>query len=71
LKNKVFSVTIDNASANATAMKVLAPKLSGYVNSSLVLHQRCVCHIINLIVKSSLKRLKPFLEDFRTPQFRF
>jgi hypothetical protein len=30
------------------------------------LHQCCGCHIINLIVKSCLKRLKPYLEDFRT-----
>jgi hypothetical protein len=29
-------------------------------------HQRCACHIINLIVKSSLKRFKPYTEDFRT-----
>jgi hypothetical protein len=29
-------------------------------------HQRCVTHIINLIVKSGLKRFKPYLEDFRT-----
>jgi hypothetical protein len=29
-------------------------------------HQRCTCHIINFIVKSGLKRIKPFTEDFRT-----
>jgi hypothetical protein len=32
----------------------------------LLVHQRYACHIINLIVKSGLKRSKPFLEDFRT-----
>jgi hypothetical protein len=31
-----------------------------------LVHQRCACHIINLIVKYGLKRLKPYLEDFRT-----
>ena len=31
-----------------------------------LVHQRCACHIINLIVKSRLKRLKPYTEDFRT-----
>ena len=31
-----------------------------------LVHQRGACHIINLIVKSRLKRLKPYTEDFRT-----
>jgi len=31
-----------------------------------LVHQYCACHIINLIVKSRLKRLKPYTEDFRT-----
>jgi hypothetical protein len=30
------------------------------------LHQRCACHIINLIVKSGLKCLKEYVDDFRT-----
>jgi hypothetical protein len=49
LITKVLSVTIDNASA----MDYLTPSLSSYVGSTL-LHQRCACHIINLIVKSGL-----------------
>ena len=31
-----------------------------------VVHQRCACHIINLIVKSDLKMLQPYTEVFRT-----
>ena len=60
-------------------MEPLTPMLAGYLGPdptpepvdpskrkfSLV-HQRCACHIINLIVKSRIKRLKPYLEDFRT-----
>jgi hypothetical protein len=65
LIDKVFSITLDNASANTNAMNILTPQFSRYVGS-LFLHQRCACHIINLIVKSGLKRLKPYLEDFRT-----
>jgi hypothetical protein len=34
--------------------------------SEVFLHQRCACHIINLIVKCGLKRLKQHVEDFRT-----
>jgi hypothetical protein len=61
LITKVLSITLDNASA----MNYLTPSLSSYVGSTL-LHQRCACHIINLIMKSSLKRLKMYLKDFRT-----
>jgi hypothetical protein len=41
-------------------MTSLTPKFSGYIGS-VFLHQRCACHIINLIVKSGLKHLKPYL----------
>jgi hypothetical protein len=64
LITKVLSVTLDNASAT----DYLTPSLSSYVSSTL-LHQRCACHIINLIVKSGLKRLKMYLEDFRIAIF--
>jgi hypothetical protein len=70
---------LDNASSNKTAIDVLKLVFSGYIGhlipapsrnesdlSNIFLHQRCACHIINLIVKSCLKRLQPYLEDFRT-----
>jgi hypothetical protein len=63
--NKVISITLDNASSNSKAMQKLRPLLSGYVDT-LFLHQRCACHIVNLIVKSGLKWLKPYIEAFRT-----
>ena len=46
-------------------MTILTPKISGYIGT-IFLHQRCACHIINLIVKSGLKRLSPYLDAFRT-----
>ena len=60
-------------------MKTLTPMFAGYLGPdptpepvvpskrkySLV-HQRCACHIINLIVKSGLKRFKSYTEKFRT-----
>jgi hypothetical protein len=79
--NNFFAITLDNASSNKTAMSLLQPMFTSYLDfgcndildlddgdalSSIFLHQRCACHIINLIVKSSLKRLKPYLNDFRT-----
>ena len=79
LIDKIVAVTLDNSSSNAKAMETLTPMFFGYLGSdpaptpsdpdkrkeSLV-HQRCACHIINLIVKSGLKRLKHVTEDFRT-----
>jgi len=79
LIDKIFAITLDNASSNAKAMETWTHMFSSYLGSDpspepldpnkrkyTLVHQRCACHIINLIVKSGLKRLKPYLEDFRT-----
>jgi hypothetical protein len=85
LTEKVFAVTLDNASSNVSAMCTLRPVLSKYLSievpanndktnnestknavSSLFMHQRCACHIINMIVKEALEALKPLIETFRT-----
>ena len=65
LTNKIFSITLDNTDANSGSMDILTPLFSTYAESFL-LHQRCACHIINLIVKYGLKRLSQYLDDFRT-----
>jgi hypothetical protein len=86
LTEKVFAVTLGNASSNVSAMRLLRPLLSRYLGfkvvddpnesenapsnvsavNSMFLHQRCECHIINLIVKEALEYLKPLIETFRT-----
>jgi hypothetical protein len=79
LIDKVFAVTLDNASANSKAYDILGPVLFGYMGSYpsptradpnhvtyFLVHQRCACHIINLIVKSGLKVCKDWLDDLRT-----
>ena len=79
ITDKIFAIVLDNASSNKTAIDVLKLVFSGYIGhlvpaptrnesdlSNIFLHQRCACHIINLIVKSCLERLQPYLEDFRT-----
>jgi hypothetical protein len=79
IADKIFSIILDNASANRTVVSVLKLVFSKYIGhlipledkeeddlSAIFLHQRCNCHIVNLIVKFGLKRLKHYLDDFRT-----
>jgi hypothetical protein len=42
LDDKIFSFTLDNASANASAMTFLTPTFFDYVGS-VFFHQRCAC----------------------------
>jgi hypothetical protein len=79
LIDKVFAVTLDNASANSRAYDLLGPVLFGYLGSYaaptredpnkvkyFLVHQRCATHIINLIVKDGLAVCKDWLDDLRT-----
>jgi hypothetical protein len=63
LIDKVFAITLDNASSNVKAIETLTPMFFGYLDSYpaptpsdpnkvkyLLVHQRCACHIINLII---------------------
>nr|XP_025677812.1 zinc finger BED domain-containing protein RICESLEEPER 2-like [Arachis hypogaea] len=58
--NRVFSVTVDNASSNDVAIKYLKQRLNSW-NSIILngefIHMRCCAHIINLIVKEGLKKI--------------
>jgi hypothetical protein len=77
--SKVFYITLDNASSNKKAIETLTsdlssyvgtidslePRISGYVGT-LFLHQRCACHIINLMVKSALDVIKHYLDDIHS-----
>ena len=47
-------------------MDTLKPVLKQYLGADLFLHQRCACHIINLIVKEALALANPMLDAFRT-----
>ena len=79
LTNKVFVVTLDNASSNVSAMRFLRLILSPYLGIenvdngdesqtfvSMFLHQCCACHVINLIIKDALGALNYLIETFRT-----
>lgn len=50
----IISITLDNAASNAKAIQYF--ESNGIPqNGSYFFHQRCACHIINLMVKSGLK----------------
>ncbi|XP_062028732.1 zinc finger BED domain-containing protein RICESLEEPER 3-like [Rosa rugosa] len=58
---KVFTITVDNASANDLAVAYMKRRLTSYKTLMFegeFLHLRCACHIINLIVKDGLKELQ-------------
>ncbi|XP_019164427.1 PREDICTED: zinc finger BED domain-containing protein RICESLEEPER 2-like [Ipomoea nil] len=57
IKN-VFTVTVDNASSNDTAMGFFKSKLLSWGSSSVkvqYMHMRCIAHILNLVVQDGLK----------------
>ncbi|KAG8501281.1 hypothetical protein CXB51_003378 [Gossypium anomalum] len=55
---RVFTITVDNASANSVAIEYLRKKLN-HRNASVAngkfIHMRCVAHILNLIVQYGIK----------------
>ncbi|KAL5843686.1 hypothetical protein ACOSQ4_009644 [Xanthoceras sorbifolium] len=60
--DKVFTITVDNATANSTAMGYVRRKLNswqvdGAILGGKYLHVRCCAHILNLIVSDGLKDL--------------
>lgn len=57
VEKKMFSLTLDNASANDVAVKDIISELkkhSPLVCNGLFFHVRCACHILNLVAKDGL-----------------
>lgn len=55
---RVFTVTVDNASSNDVAIAYLSKKVNNWGGSILggeFMHMRCCAHILNLIVTEGLK----------------
>ena len=59
--DRVFTVTVDNASSNDVVVAYLKKKFN-QVGTSIAqgkyLHMRCIAHIINLIVNEGLKEIR-------------
>ena len=68
IEDKVFSVSVDNASYNDSCLRNLKDNLS--LNNKLVLdgklfHVRCCAHILNLLVQDGLSRIKDIIHNIR------
>ncbi|XP_021767679.1 zinc finger BED domain-containing protein RICESLEEPER 2-like [Chenopodium quinoa] len=65
---KLFTITVDNASSNDVACselrKMMQSKLS-FIGNGDYMHMRCVAHIINLIVWDGLKKNKKSINKVR------
>ncbi|KAK0595199.1 hypothetical protein LWI29_004436 [Acer saccharum] len=60
--DRIFTITVDNASANQTAIfyvqrKLKSWKVDGLILDGKYLHLRCCAHIVNLIVNDGLKEM--------------
>lgn len=59
---KIFTITVDNATANTNALKIFAESYGAIANDALVLdgrflNMRCAAHILNLVVRDGLKEV--------------
>jgi hypothetical protein len=62
--DSVFTITIDNASANDVGVEYMRKRMKNKSHTVLggeFLHMRCVAHILNLVVHESLKDLGDLL----------
>ncbi|KAH9792650.1 BED-type domain-containing protein [Citrus sinensis] len=67
---KLFTITVDNASANTLAIAYVKKKLANWSGNSMVLnglymHVRCSAHIINLIVQDGLSQVSHSIASIR------
>ncbi|XP_017648042.1 zinc finger BED domain-containing protein RICESLEEPER 2-like [Gossypium arboreum] len=66
--DKLFTVTVDNASSNDVAIGYLRKKFNprrGLVQHGKYLHMRCMAHIVNFIVVEGLKEMNKSVERVR------
>ncbi|XP_018622678.1 zinc finger BED domain-containing protein RICESLEEPER 2-like [Nicotiana tomentosiformis] len=66
--NKIFTITVDNASSNDVTVKELSKQLTK-MGTNLMngnhLHVRCMAHIMNLVVRDGLKESSVSIERVR------
>ena len=67
---RIFTITVDNASSNELAINYVKKKLKNWSENGLVLdgdflHMRCCAHVLNLIVNEGLKDLHVSISRIR------
>lgn len=62
IHNKIFTLSLDNASNNDSAASILPSSLLLDSVQQKLFHVRCCCHILNLIVQDGLKVLSPSID---------
>lgn len=68
IERKLFTLTLDNASANNSCVELLKNQLNlqnCLVDSGSFFHVKCCAHILNLIVKEGLKEVDVSIEKVR------
>jgi len=68
IEDKLFAVTLDNASNNNAMMKLLKSNLlekKMLLVKGKLLHQRCAAHVLNLICKAGLEIINPIVHKIR------
>ncbi|KAL8097492.1 hypothetical protein AgCh_030575 [Apium graveolens] len=68
LEFKLFSITLDNASSNDAFVNILRTQLNlrnALLNKGQFFHIRCCAHILNLIVRESLKDMDDYVVKVR------
>lgn len=66
--DNIFTVTVDNASSNDSAidhLKMISKDWKTNILENEFIHIRCCCHIVNLIVKSRLEFIDSSIQKIR------
>ena len=65
IRDKIFAITLDNASNNDAAIQRLKRFWQIEEDHAKLFHVRCCAHILNLIIKDGLKQVDSTLEKIR------
>ncbi|WOL11396.1 zinc finger BED domain-containing protein RICESLEEPER 2-like [Canna indica] len=68
LEKKVFTITVDNASYNDSAVRMLKDNISVFKKLSLngkFFHVRCCAHILNILVQDGLSEIQDAIFNIR------